>query len=72
MTAVLNLARRLAEERQRLGMSRGQIAAKCGTSRGRWDRYETGVSSMPLDVLLAFADLVGASVDELLGREVKS
>ena len=61
------LAERLGARRRERGLTQGQVAVRLGISRQAVSKWEHGQSAPDLDNL---ADLLGCTVDELLGGAV--
>lgn len=61
---------RIKEIRERKGLSQKFIALSLGVKAPSVYEWENGKSNPSVDNLLALADLMLVSVDELLGREV--
>ena len=55
--------------RQRLGLSYMDISEACGISTSVQAKWERGVCSPGLFCLVALADYMGITIDELIGRE---
>lgn len=62
------VGKRIAEARQRRGLNRNQLALKTGISHANLVRYEQGVNEPGAGKLLRIADVLGVTVDWLLGR----
>lgn len=63
---------RLAEARERAGVSQKQLAEQLGTSQQRvayWERHATGFRSEAM--LAKITEILGISADELLGAKPK-
>ncbi|WP_240421988.1 helix-turn-helix domain-containing protein [Paenibacillus periandrae] len=61
--------KRLAELRNKLGISQYELAARMKLSRGQIANYEQGTREPDFNTLIALADFFGVSLDNLLGRE---
>lgn len=59
---------RIKEERKRLKLTQAVIAELFGIQRETWSRYESGVISPGMDVLIAFSKL-GADIQYILTGE---
>ena len=57
---------RLREVRERLGLTRKELAERSGISVSDLQRYEDGAMSPSWSRLLRLAKVLGVSVDELL------
>lgn len=62
----LNIANRLVELRQGLGLSQEALAESLGVSRQAVSKWERAESSPDTDNLIALANLYGISLDALL------
>lgn len=62
----LNIANRLVELRQALGLSQETLAGSLGVSRQAVSKWERGEASPDTDNLIALAELYGVSLDALL------
>ncbi|MEI3855671.1 MULTISPECIES: helix-turn-helix domain-containing protein [unclassified Ensifer] len=62
-TFALNLKRRA----EQLGISNAEVARRAGLSDRRYGNYVSGVREPDLSTLVRIADVLGISVDELLG-----
>ena len=60
-----DLGGRIAEERNRLGLTQADMATACGVSRGMWGKYEKDKASMGSDVLARFASC-GADINFII------
>lgn len=58
--------RNLAEARDWLGMSQGQLARKVGVDQSQVGRLESGERCPRLDRIVALADALGVQVRDLL------
>ncbi len=63
----LGLGQRIRRRRQALGLSQEALSSLCGISQRSWSQYETGRWIPRADRLLAIAQTLEVSVDELLG-----
>lgn len=60
----------LKEIRMQKGLTQQEVADAIGCSSVVYSRYETGARQPSLEVVLRLADVMGVTVDYLLGREV--
>ncbi len=69
--ARLRTGERLRDLREEAGLSLDELAQLAGMKGGRGgvSKWETGMVTPPVDVLLFLADFYGVSMDWLLGRE---
>ena len=58
--------------RQRAGFSQTQIAEKLGVSQQAYAGWERSTTALRPDDLAKLADVLGATTDELLGKQVAS
>lgn len=65
-----SFGKRLAAFRLNAGLSQRKLAASSGVSQRMIAHYETRSALPPGHVLTAFADALGVSADELVGRDV--
>jgi transcriptional regulator with XRE-family HTH domain len=65
------MAKNMASERVRIGLTQAQMAENVGISSSALFKYEADVSTAPVSVLCKIADLCGCSVDYLLDRTDK-
>lgn len=61
-------AARLAETRKEAGLSRKQLAEKCGTIERNFSYWELGQRECDFDMLVKLANALDVSIDYLLGR----
>lgn len=54
------------------GMTQQQVAEKLGIDRSTYTYYETGKTNVDVNTLLKIADILRASHEDLLGKNVKS
>lgn len=67
-----NLAKKLTQIRDDLGLSQSEIAARLGVdNRASISGYERGEREPPLPTLLAYTRLAGVSVECLIDDEMK-
>jgi len=62
----------LLQERKRRGLSQEELAGMVNVSRQAVSKWETGDAMPDLNKLLALADALDISLDELCGRETKA
>ena len=55
--------------RMRRNLSQAQVAKALGVSSVVYSRYESGTRQPSIDIILQLADLLGVTVDYLLGRQ---
>ena len=60
----------LIKLRKNLGYTQQQVAAKLGSDRTTYTKYETGVSEPSFEMLIRLSQLLGISLDELFGAPV--
>ena len=65
----IETANRLYELRKKNGYSQEELAAKLGLSRQAVSKWENDVSSPDISILSDLADILGVSLDTLLGKE---
>ena len=63
------LCTRLKESRQKMKLSRNQVAEQIGISASTLADYEIGHRQPSLPILVILAEIYGISTDYLLGRE---
>jgi transcriptional regulator with XRE-family HTH domain len=61
--------RRIVRLREAKGWSRAELARRVGVTRERLGHWERGVSTLPLENLIALRRELGVSVDELVAGE---
>ena len=61
---------RLKEIRKMKGLSQQEVAAAIGCSSTSYSRYETGIRQPSIELSLRIADVLGVTVDYLLGRQM--
>ena len=66
----MGLAERLKENRERLGLSQGDVAEKLNITRQSISRWETGKGAPDLDNLVLLSKLYQVSTDELLKESI--
>ena len=66
----MGLAERLKENRERLGLSQGDVAEKLNIIRQSISRWETGKGAPDLDNLVLLSKLYQVSTDELLKESI--
>lgn len=55
--------------RMRRNLSQAQVAKALGVSSVVYSRYESGTRQPSIDIILQLADVLGVTVDYLLGRQ---
>ena len=65
------IAHRLMEVRIQKGLNIQQLAALIETSQGIVGEYESAVTDITLDALMAISKVLGCSIDYLVGNETK-
>jgi len=65
---MVTLAKRLKEAREMAGLSQSQVARRVGVEQSTYARYESGTRSPNPQLLSKIANVLGVSVDWLLGR----
>jgi transcriptional regulator with XRE-family HTH domain len=58
----------LRERREQMGLSQHELARLCGFGLTQISRYETGQQEPSLSALLKLADVLGVSLDYLIGK----
>jgi len=66
---VFYMANKMKEIRQSKGLGQKEIAAKLDMPVRTYGSYERGERSLSLDVAAEIADVLGVTIDQLLGRE---
>ncbi len=61
-------AKRLKETRVELGLSRRELAERCGTLPRNLSYWELGQRECDIDMLIRLADALGVTIDYLVGR----
>jgi transcriptional regulator with XRE-family HTH domain len=62
---------RIREQRKKKAISQSELARRIGVNQTQYNRYETGRTKIPSDILLRIANELGISVDYLLtGRGI--
>lgn len=64
------VARRFAEVRKQKGMNQCELAKAMGCTQGLISKYEAGQANVHLNILIDICDVLGCSLDYLLGRDV--
>lgn len=64
------VARRVAKVRKQKGLTQHDLAEAMGCTQGLISQYEAGQSNLSLSILIDICDVLGCSIDYLLGREV--
>lgn len=59
----------LKDVRTKRGYTQQEVADYIGCSAVVYSRYETGTRQPPIDVLMKLSDMLGVTIDYLLGRE---
>ena len=67
MEQILTLGKRIAALRKEKGMTQEQLAEKVGVSAQAVSKWENDASCPDITLLPLLSDILGASVDELLG-----
>ncbi len=65
------MGKRIAEGRKKLGLTQDQLAERLGITAQAVSKWENDLSCPDIATLPALADILGVTVDELLGREPK-
>ena len=65
------VARRVMETRKAKGLSQYELAKLLECSQGLISQYEAGTANIALDVIIDMADVLGCSIDYLLGRDAQ-
>ena len=65
------IARRLRTLREKMGMSQAKLAKEIGVTQASVNRYETARTTLPVKVLLFYADRFDVSLDYIFGRTEK-
>ena len=60
--------KRLRDLREDLDLTQIKVSSMLGCSQTTYSRYETGITSVPNDILDKLADIYGVSVDYILER----
>lgn len=66
------LGQKIAENRQKSGLSRRALAAKLGITYQQLYKYEMGENRLAAHYLVTLSSLLGCSASELLGEKEKS
>lgn len=64
------IGHRLANLREKRGLSQAALAEKIGKSQSSIAMWETNKRRVPEDALILLADFYGVSIDYLMGRDV--
>jgi len=64
----MSFAQRLSEVRKKRGLSQEEVAKKLGTQAPAIGRYERGVAKPTIDVASRLANILGVSLDYLVGN----
>lgn len=59
----------LRRARETLGLSQEDVAKRIGVAQQTYSAFERGLKTPSVAVLMALADVLGATTDELLGRK---
>jgi len=65
------LAAKLREIRLRLGMTQEELAKRLGTDSGSISRFETGKREPSLLEILAYSNVAGVSINDLVDDKVR-
>ena len=68
----MEFSHQLLQARKRRGLSQLELAEQIGVSRQAVSKWETGEAAPDLVKLLALAEALGISLDQLCGREAPS
>ncbi len=60
------IGRRLRLRRRLLDMTQGQVVAQCGLTFQQIQKYEAGITAMPLARLVALAEVLGTPIEVLV------
>ena len=63
------MASKMKELREKRGLGQKEVAAKLGIPVRTYGGYERGERTLSLDVAAQIADVLGVSLDTLMGRE---
>lgn len=66
------LGQRIAERRRALGITQVQLAETLGIAQQTLAHYEVGRLRVAAALLLPFSEVLGLSLDELLGKTAKA
>ena len=64
----MDLRDNISERRRAAGLTQEDVASKLGVSRQTVGKWESGRATPELEKLIALSDLLGCSLDELVGR----
>ncbi|MDO4851179.1 MAG: helix-turn-helix transcriptional regulator [Actinomycetota bacterium] len=64
----MDLRDNISERRRAAGLTQEDVAARLGVSRQTVGKWESGRATPELEKLIALCDLLGCSLDELVGR----
>lgn len=59
---------RLKDLREDADLTQAELAKILGCYQTTYSRYETGITSVPIDVLIKLADFYQVSIDYITGR----
>ena len=68
----MEFSQQLIQQRKVRGLSQSELAGKVGVSRQAVSKWETGEAAPDLSKLLALANALDISLDQLCGREVSA
>lgn len=67
-----NYGAEIKSHRENLGISQLELSKKTGISHQNINRWESGKTIPNIDFCVKLADFFGISLDELVGRELRS
>jgi transcriptional regulator with XRE-family HTH domain len=70
-TFYADLGRRIADQRKARGITQAQLAEQLGIAQQTMAHYEGDVSRIAVETLTQAADVLGVSVEELIGTHTK-
>jgi len=62
-----DLGGRIAELRQKAGMTQAELAQKVGAKQQAWATYENATRRLPASLIIPVCEELGVNVEELLG-----